>query len=379
MESRNHVIRILFICLGNICRSTAAQGVMQQMVDDAGVASQFSIDSAGIGGWHVGQLADPRMRAHARQRGYELTHRARQFDAHNDFDSFDMIVTMDDDNYRQIVGMARTESDKQKVVKMADYLTFHRGVTAVPDPYYGGDRDFEYALDLIEDGCRGLLQRLSDKNGASKPRLVILDFDGTMADTNALITNTMQATLRELHLPEQSREACATTIGLPLEKCFSALIPMNEEMENQCAAVYRRIFKATCAEAHVQLFPHVLATLRQLHDNGILLSIASSRSHASLQHFVDDLQLNGLFGFVLGGNEVERAKPDPEPVLITLSHFQVSPEETLVVGDMTYDILMGRRAGCRTCGVSYGNGSRQELLDAGADRVVDDFADILCQ
>lgn len=90
-------------------------------------------------------------------------------------------------------------------------------------------------------------------------------------------------------------------------------------------------------------------------------------------------RLNGLFGFVLGGNEVERAKPDPEPVLITLSHFQVSPEETLVVGDMTYDILMGRRAGCRTCGVSYGNGSQQELLDAGADRVVDDFADILCQ
>lgn len=70
MKSRNHVIRILFICLGNICRSTAAQSVMQQMVDDAEVASQFSIDSAGIGGWHVGQLADPRMRAHARQRGY---------------------------------------------------------------------------------------------------------------------------------------------------------------------------------------------------------------------------------------------------------------------------------------------------------------------
>lgn len=89
-------ISLLFICLGNICRSPAAQAVMQQMVDEAGLAGRFFIDSAGIGAWHVGQLADKRMRDHAFRRGYRLTHRARQIDAEADFRRFDRIIVMDD-------------------------------------------------------------------------------------------------------------------------------------------------------------------------------------------------------------------------------------------------------------------------------------------
>lgn len=153
-------VRILFICLGNICRSPAAQGVMQQMVDDRGLAHRFSIDSAGIGGWHTGNLPDARMRRHGKKRGYDFSHRARQFDAATDFDEFDLIVTMDEQNHRDITRMASDDDDRGKVVRMSDYLKAHPDATSVPDPYYGGEQDFELALDLIEDGCENLLKEL---------------------------------------------------------------------------------------------------------------------------------------------------------------------------------------------------------------------------
>ena len=151
--------KLLFICLGNICRSPAAHAVMQKMVDDRHLTAQFEIDSAGIGDWHVEELPDRRMRKHGELRGYRVNHPARQFKAASDFDRFDRIIVMDEENYRIITGQARTQKEADKVVRMADYFRHHASAT-VPDPYYGGDRDFELALDLIEDGCEGLLEEL---------------------------------------------------------------------------------------------------------------------------------------------------------------------------------------------------------------------------
>lgn len=149
-------VRILFVCLGNICRSPAAQGVMERLVEEKGVADRFEIDSAGLYGGHAGDLPDPRMRVHARRRGLELTHRSRQV-RESDFDRFDIIVAMDDSNYDRLRAMAPTPEDERKVVKMADYFVLHPWADCVPDPYYDGDQGFENALDLIEDGCEGLL------------------------------------------------------------------------------------------------------------------------------------------------------------------------------------------------------------------------------
>lgn len=157
---RKGKIRILFICLGNICRSPAANGVMQKMVDDRQIGHRFDIDSAGIGNWHVGNLPDVRMRQHGKARGYDFSHRARQFDAASDFDKFDMIVTMDEENYRDITRMASDDDARRKVVRMSTYLKRYPQAASVPDPYYGGARDFELALDLIEDGCENLLKEL---------------------------------------------------------------------------------------------------------------------------------------------------------------------------------------------------------------------------
>lgn len=158
--------KLLFICLGNICRSPAAEGIMRAKVEERWLDDDFFIDSAGIGSWHVGELPDRRMRKHAARRGYDLTMRARQFRS-EDFDKFDYIVVMDEENYHDVIERmpyTQNEDDREgflkKVLRMKDYFVRFKGYSSVPDPYYGGDDDFELALDLIEDGCDGLLTHL---------------------------------------------------------------------------------------------------------------------------------------------------------------------------------------------------------------------------
>ena len=152
-------IRILFVCLGNICRSPAADGIMQRLVEERGVDHLFEIDSAGIGSWHVGQLPDKRMRDHGVLRGYVFNHRARQV-KREDFDRFDFVVGMDNENLYDLRRIAGSQERAKKIRCLADYLRNHPGQETVPDPYYGGAKDFEFALDLIEDGCAGLLDEL---------------------------------------------------------------------------------------------------------------------------------------------------------------------------------------------------------------------------
>ena len=155
--TRKH--RLLFICLGNICRSPAAEGVMKAKVHAANLDEQFVIDSAGIGNWHAGQLPDSRMRERGARRGYCLDSRARQI-RQSDFDDFDLLLVMDRENYRIITSQAPDEEARGKVRMLTDYLQEHRGADVVPDPYYGDLSDFDYALDLIEDACDGLLEQL---------------------------------------------------------------------------------------------------------------------------------------------------------------------------------------------------------------------------
>lgn len=158
---------LLFVCLGNICRSPAAQGVMQRLVDERGLTGRFYIDSAGMGGWHVGDLPDKRMRVHARQQGYELTHRARKV-RFSDFDDFDLIVGMDASNVDELCSMAATIEQQDKVVMMGDYIRQFPHYDYVPDPYYEGSEGFELVLDLLEDACDNLLNGIIEQNNISK-------------------------------------------------------------------------------------------------------------------------------------------------------------------------------------------------------------------
>lgn len=158
---------LLFVCLGNICRSPAAQGVMQRLVDERGLTDRFYIDSAGMGGWHVGDLPDKRMRVHARQRGYELTHRARKV-RFSDFDDFDLIIGMDASNVDELCSMAATIEQQDKVVMMGEYIRQFPHYDYVPDPYYEGSEGFELVLDLLEDACDNLLNVIIEQNNISK-------------------------------------------------------------------------------------------------------------------------------------------------------------------------------------------------------------------
>lgn len=152
--------RILFVCLGNICRSPSAEAVFKGLVKNKGVYDNFHIDSAGTYGYHEGEPADRRMQSHAIRRGYNLTSISRPFISEKDWDDFDYIIGMDDSNMRNLKEMARNQDDLNKLYKMTDFAKNY-GHTEVPDPYYGGDQGFELVLDLLEDASDGFYDFLS--------------------------------------------------------------------------------------------------------------------------------------------------------------------------------------------------------------------------
>lgn len=155
--------RILFVCLGNICRSPAADGIMHRLVEEAGLSDYYEIDSAGTYAGHRGELPDPRMRRAAEPRGYHLTHRSRPV-REEDFECFDLILAMDDNNYEALHRLAPSREAADRIERM---VTFTREEFPdrfyVPDPYYEGREGFELVLDLLECGCRNLLAYLEDK------------------------------------------------------------------------------------------------------------------------------------------------------------------------------------------------------------------------
>ena len=205
-------------------------------------------------------------------------------------------------------------------------------------------------------------------------RLVILDFDGTLADTQPLIVSTLHRTLAELQLPPRSDAECRSIIGLPLKECFVQLSQVDNATAERCAEVYRQVFDEDNHPGVVTLFPHVLDTLTALHEQGLLLAICSSRGRPTLDGFVKTFHLEKYISAIVSANDVRQHKPHPEPVETILKQLNIPAGDALVVGDASYDILMGRAAGCRTCGVTYGNQSADDLRAAGADCLIDDFA-----
>lgn len=152
--------KILFVCLGNICRSPAAEGVMRGLVDRQGQSDRWEIDSAGTGRYHIGDLPDRRMRQAGARRGYEFRHICRQV-RESDFERFDLIIGMDADNVRNLRRMAPDIASEAKVHAMGEWLDGEKtGYDFVPDPYYEGAEGFELVLDLLEAGCGRLYDEI---------------------------------------------------------------------------------------------------------------------------------------------------------------------------------------------------------------------------
>ena len=156
------VKKILFVCLGNICRSPAAEGIFKKKIKDRELENLFVVDSAGTGGWHVGNLADQRMREAALSRGIELTSRSRKID-HNDLYEFDHILVMDKDNLNAVKSLIKdnTYPINSKIKLILSYSKKSQ-LDEVPDPYYGGQNGFENVLDLLDDAIDELIDSLID-------------------------------------------------------------------------------------------------------------------------------------------------------------------------------------------------------------------------
>jgi protein-tyrosine phosphatase len=153
--------RILFVCMGNICRSPAAEAIMKKAVARNNLNVKVVIDSAGTIGYHVGESADSRMIGHAKKRGYEINSIARQFDMTKDFEQFDYIVTMDNENFEDIKSMDIMNEHEHKIFRMADFCKKCK-IDEIPDPYYNSASGFEEVLEMLEDGTNGLLNRIID-------------------------------------------------------------------------------------------------------------------------------------------------------------------------------------------------------------------------
>ena len=211
-----------------------------------------------------------------------------------------------------------------------------------------------------------------------KIELIVFDFDGTIADTCRTIVATMQSTMRIMNLPVADIDTCKSTIGLPLKSCFAQIFPhLDDDVLDKCTATYRDIFNKYKELIPPSLFPNVKSALHTFNNLGITLSVASSRSYGSLVELIETLGISNYISYVVGADNVANAKPAPDPVLKTLQALNIKAENTIVVGDMPVDIMMGSNAHTLTCGVTYGNSSRQQLAAAKADYIIDDISQLL--
>lgn len=235
---------------------------------------------------------------------------------------------------------------------------------------------------------------------------LLFDFDGTLADTTATILKAMRLTIAELGLPLPGEGQMKSGIGLPLKACIQQAGNVPDELADRAGELYHRYFKgiafgteninalpphpakrpgaeaASAKEAGWEdegatvLYDGVKETLERLHSEGYVLGIATSRKRETLDLFLRNFGIRELFSAIATVENATRPKPAPDTVLYDLDLLGRKPEETLVIGDATYDILMGRSAGCRTCAVTYGNQDRNLLQTVSPDWMIDSMREL---
>ncbi|MEG1545619.1 MAG: HAD family hydrolase [Bacteroides sp.] len=208
-------------------------------------------------------------------------------------------------------------------------------------------------------------------------KTIILDFDGTIADTRNSIIQTIQATLKDLNIPKVDDSSIGMLIGLPLRETFIQACHLTEEDVLQKATkLYRDKYNQISLDT-VKLFPHVKEVLKELHNKGAIITVASSKGKEALLALLDRLEIAQYIKFIVGEQDVENKKLAPDMALLILKQTKSISQETLVVGDTIYDIEMGQEAHCNTCGVTYGNNTIEQLKEQKPDYIVDDFTAII--
>jgi len=202
------------------------------------------------------------------------------------------------------------------------------------------------------------------------PAALVFDFDGTIADTRAVIVSCFQRSYRALGIPAPPADEISATIGIPLERAFHTLSGFSEAESRSAAAVYRELF-ARAGHSDVRPITGMPDVVRTCHAAGYPLAIASSRSHNSLDLLLDALGLTSFFTIVAGPENAAREKPHPDLLFAVAEHLGICAARLLMIGDTSFDVEMGRNAGCLTLAVTWGNHSREALDAARASAVVD--------
>lgn len=216
---------------------------------------------------------------------------------------------------------------------------------------------------------------------------ILFDFDGTIANTAQGIVATMAETFRRMDLNIPTQQAMQQTIGMPLIKALQSLNNLSDHDAQRAVTIYADLFRVIEIN-HTTIYPNVQETLQQLNQKGVRMAIVTSRNRESLELILKRFGLIDFFEILLtnddrtsqGNNNGEvllRPKPAPDMVLALLTRMNISPSETLVVGDTTFDIEMGNAANCTTCAVTYGNHTIDQLLAVSPTHIVHDFADLI--
>lgn len=215
------------------------------------------------------------------------------------------------------------------------------------------------------------------KFAAMKYKTLIFDFDGTLANTTTGIVRVYQETFRQMGFPVPDEELIKGTIGLVLKESLKVgLEGMTDEQADEAIAVYRRIFLDIATPCTVA-FPGVAETIEKLHDMGYVLAIATSRSHHSLEILAEQIGVAKYFSGLYGAEDVKNHKPAPDLALLALEKTGTDCKDALVIGDATYDLLMGKGAGCEVCGVTWGNQGREKLMEVKPDYLIDHIEELL--
>lgn len=209
-------------------------------------------------------------------------------------------------------------------------------------------------------------------------KTLIFDFDGTLCDTCGMIVDAMQYVVTQQGFPTPTPDECRATIGLPADDCFAALTGLDAEGSHRCTMLYDSIEMASEERLRlVKPFPGVKECLTKLKEQGYEMTIATSRRDFSVRKMLDMYEMRDFFSIILAPEQVKHGKPAPDLALKIMEMTGSTPEETLVIGDSHFDIQMGRNAGCHTCAVTFGNGTRAELESAQADFLVDNFQQLI--
>ena len=204
---------------------------------------------------------------------------------------------------------------------------------------------------------------------------ILFDFDGTLADTVQGIVETLRESFVRLGRPVPTEEEMVATIGRPLWKAFQTLGKMTDDEAFQAVEVYRELFMQY-EIPNIRMFPGVTAMLEQFAERGIRMAIVTSRDRHSLDLILQNNGIDKFFETEVTVDDHLTPKPAPDMVLALLERMNIKATETLVVGDTTFDIEMGNRAGCKTCAVTWGNHSCELLQSARPDMIIDDLDSI---